>query len=152
MLFRSIMPAVAKAKVGNTSAKKGPKRKLKKKVVKTAKKPAPVVFTIDCTNPVNDGILDPSSFEKFLHDKVKVNGKPGVVDNAVKIRRNGSKIIVTARPPFSKRYLKYLTKKFLKKNQIRDWLRVVASDKTTYELRYFDIHEDDEDDDDENDE
>ena len=43
---------------------------------------------------------------------------------------------------FSKRYLKYLIKKYLKKNNLRDWLRVVASDKETYELRYFQISQD----------
>lgn len=42
------------------------------------------------------------------------------------------------------RYLKYLTKKYLKKNNLRDWLRVVASDKMTYELRYFQISQDEE--------
>lgn len=42
------------------------------------------------------------------------------------------------------RYLKYLTKKYLKKNNLRDWLRVVASDKESYELRYFQISQDDE--------
>lgn len=42
----------------------------------------------------------------------------------------------------SPRYLKYLTKKYLKKNNLRDWLRVVASDKETYELRYFQISQD----------
>jgi large subunit ribosomal protein L22e len=36
------------------------------------------------------------------------------------------------------RYLKYL-----KKNNVRDWLRVIASnkDQTVYELRYFNIAE-----------
>lgn len=48
-----------------------------------------------------------------------------------------------ATPPL-RRYLKYLTKKYLKKNNLRDWLRVVASDKETYELRYFQISQDDE--------
>src|SRR5688572_18545660 len=37
------------------------------------------------------------------------------------------------------RYLKYLTKKYLKKNNLRDWLRVVASGKDSYELRYFQV-------------
>lgn len=45
--------------------------------------------------------------------------------------------------PFAKRYLKYLTKKYLKSNGLRDWLRVVASSKDTYELRYFQITQDD---------
>ena len=42
------------------------------------------------------------------------------------------------------RYLKYLTKKYLKKNNLRDWLRVVASSKEAFELRYFQINQDDE--------
>lgn len=36
-----------------------------------------------------------------------------------------TKITVTSNIPFSKRYLKYLTKKFLKKNTLRDWIRWV---------------------------
>ncbi len=44
------------------------------------------------------------------------------------------------------RYLKYLTKKFLKKNNLRDYIRVVASSKTQYELRYFQINTNEDDD------
>lgn len=43
-----------------------------------------------------------------------------------------------------RRYLKYLTKKYLKKNNLRDWLRVVANSKESYELRYFQINQDEE--------
>ena len=40
--------------------------------------------------------------------------------------------------------MKYLTKKYLKKYNIRDWLRVIASnkDRNLYELRYFNIEDD----------
>ena len=43
-----------------------------------------------------------------------------------------------------RRYLKYLTKKYLKKQQLRDYLHVVANSqaKNTYELRYFNINAD----------
>ena len=34
-------------------------------------------FVIDCTKPVEDKIMDIASFEKFLLDKIKVNGKTG---------------------------------------------------------------------------
>merc|ERR1712129_189011 len=54
------------------------------------------------------------------------------------------KIHVNAESPFSKRYLKYLSKKYLKAQQLRDFLRVVAPSKTSYELRYFNINEDNE--------
>ena len=53
-----------------------------------------------------------------------------------------NKITVVSEKQFSKRYLKYLTKKQLKKNNLRDWLPVVASDKETYELHYFQISQD----------
>ncbi|GJQ09990.1 hypothetical protein GpartN1_g1781.t1 [Galdieria partita] len=98
-------------------------------------------YTIDCSNPVEDGIFDVSSFEKFMQDRIKVDGKPGNLGDVIKVVRNDSKLQVTAEIRLSKRYLKYLTKKYLKKQQLRDWLHVVASSKDAYELRYFNISE-----------
>jgi large subunit ribosomal protein L22e len=82
-----------------------------------------------------------ASFEKFLHDRIKVDGKAGVLGDAVVISRDKNRLNIVAEAPFSKRYLKYLTKKYLKKQQLRDYLHVIASNKTTYELRYFNIHD-----------
>ena len=56
------------------------------------------------------------------------------------VERNKNKVTINSDIPFSKRYFKYLTKKYLKKNNLRDWLRVVASSKDSYELRYFQIN------------
>lgn len=79
-----------------------------------------------------------------------MNNKTHQLGNAVTLSRDKARITVEANIKFSKRYLKYLTKKFLKKQNLRDWMRVVASDKNTYELRYFNISEDvDEEDSDE---
>lgn len=36
-----------------------------------------LTFTIDCSRPVNDKIMEIASFEKFLQDKIKVEGKTG---------------------------------------------------------------------------
>uniref|UniRef100_A0A8C1GDW6 Large ribosomal subunit protein eL22 n=1 Tax=Cyprinus carpio TaxID=7962 RepID=A0A8C1GDW6_CYPCA len=118
-------------------------------VVKKKKKGVSWKFTLDCTHPVEDGILDSANFETFLKERVKVNGKTGNLGKVVQIVRQKNKISVTSENQFSKRYLKYLTKKYLKKNNLRDWLRVVASDKESYELRYFQISQDDESDADE---
>ncbi len=41
------------------------------------------------------------------------------------------------------------TKKFLKKQQLRDWLRVVSTSQGVYELRFFNVVNDDADEDDE---
>ncbi|XP_034044428.1 60S ribosomal protein L22-like 1 [Thalassophryne amazonica] len=118
--------------------------KQKKSVVgKKSKKGATWKFTLDLTHPVEDGILDSANFETFLKERIKVNGKMGNLGNVVQVGRMKNKISVTSEKQFSKRYLKYLTKKYLKKNNLRDWLRVVASNKETYELRYFQISQDD---------
>lgn len=54
------------------------------------------------------------------------------------------KINITTTIPFSKRYLKYLTKKYLKRSQLRDWLRVVATSKNGFEIKFFNVSLDNE--------
>ncbi|KAA6408581.1 MAG: 60S ribosomal L22 [Lasallia pustulata] len=115
-------------------------------------KPAKVTkkFIINASQPASDKIFDVSAFEKFLHDKIKVDGRVGNLGDTVQISQQGEgKIEVVAHTQFSGRYLKYLTKKFLKKQQLRDWLRVVSTSKGVYELRFFNVVNDDADDDDE---
>uniref|UniRef100_A0A8C1I097 Large ribosomal subunit protein eL22 n=1 Tax=Cyprinus carpio carpio TaxID=630221 RepID=A0A8C1I097_CYPCA len=94
---------------------------IKKQVTKGGKKKKQVLkFTLDCTHPVEDGIMDAANFEQFLQERIKVNGKSGNLGGGVvSIERSKSKITVTSEVPFSKRYLKYLTKKYLKKNNLR---------------------------------
>ncbi|KAB8290259.1 hypothetical protein EYC80_011125 [Monilinia laxa] len=89
-------------------------------------------FVIDCKQPANDKIFDTAAFEKFLQDNLK-DGDSIKVETSVN----------------SGHYLKYLTKKFLKKNQLRDWLRVVSTSKGVYELRFFNVVGDDAEEDDE---
>jgi large subunit ribosomal protein L22e len=107
--------------------------------VKKVGKAKQAKFTIDCWQPVEDKVLDAAAFEKFLHDRIKVNGKAGQLGTKVTISREKTKIIVNADLPFSKRYLKYLTKKYLKKQQLRDFLHVIATNSSTYELKYFSV-------------
>jgi len=120
---------------------------------KTSKgKPAKVTqkYTINCSQPVSDKIFDLSAFEKFLHEKIKVEGRVGNLGDSIDIKQVGDgKIEVVTHIPFSGRYLKYLTKKFLKKQQLRDWLRVVSTSKGVYELRFFNVVNEEGDDDDE---
>ncbi|XP_047647559.1 60S ribosomal protein L22-like 1 [Phacochoerus africanus] len=99
-------------------------------------------FNLDLTHPAEDGIFDSGNFEQFLWEKVKVNGKTGNLGNVVHIECFRNKITVVSEKEFSKRYLKYLTKKYLKKNNLCDCLRVVSSDKETCELRHFQISQD----------
>ncbi|PMD66068.1 ribosomal protein L22e [Hyaloscypha bicolor E] len=97
-------------------------------------------FIINASQPASDKIFDVSAFEKFLQDKIKVDNRVGNLGDVVLIKNLGDgKIEVTAHTQFSGRYLKYLTKKFLKKQQLRDWLRVVSTSKGVYELRFFNV-------------
>merc|ERR1712096_358013 len=96
-------------------------------------------FTLDCTHPVEDGIMDLANFTQFLKDRIKVEGKVNNLGSAVAVEGAKSQIVVNANIDFSKRYLKYL-----KKNNLRDWLRVVAPSKDMYELRYFQINNEEE--------
>ena len=110
----------------------------------------PVQYIIDASQPVNDKIYDISAFEKFLHDKIKVEGRVGNLGDSVQISQVGDgKIEVVTHIPFSGRYLKYLTKKYLKKNQLRDWLRVVAVSKGVYQLKFYNVVNDEGEEDDE---
>merc|ERR1712176_902767 len=101
--------------------------------------------TLDCTHPCEDGIMDLNNFEQFLKEHIKVNGKVNNLGSAVSVEGAKNKVVISAEIQFSKRYLKYLTKKYLKKNNLRDWLRVVANSKDSYELRYFQINNEESD-------
>merc|ERR1712085_79843 len=118
-------------------------KKMVAKVSKAVKKVGQVTFVVDCQLPVADNILDPAGLEKYFTERIKVANKAGNLGDKIKIVREDSKITVTADLPFSKRYLKYLTKKYLKKQQLRDFLRVISADKKSYEIRYFNITGDD---------
>merc|ERR1711997_283162 len=103
---RSIMAPAKATKPGKVSAKGGKKKK------------TTLRFTVDCTHPVEDGIMDVTNFEKYLLERIKVDGKTGNFGTSVALERQ--------------------------KNKLRDWLRVVASSKEAFELRYFQINQDDE--------
>jgi len=83
-----------------------------------------------------------AQFEKYLQDKIKIGGKTGqLASSNVVIQRDRNKLTVAspADLKFSKRQLKYLSKRYLKKQQLKDYLRVVAASKNSYEMRYYNI-------------
>jgi large subunit ribosomal protein L22e len=111
------------------AANKGPKAKTVSK------------FIIDASKPAKDKIFDSTAFVQFLQERIKVDGRTGNLGDKVTVEDKGDGRIevVATNLDFSGRYLKYLTKKFLKKNQLRDWLRVVSTAKRTYTLKFFNV-------------
>ena len=97
-------------------------------------------FNLDQAHPIEDGFLILEILNIFLLEKVKVNGKARNFGNVVHIECFKNKMIFPEKQ-FSKSYLKYLTKKYLK-NSLHGWLYVVVSDNETYELYYFKISQD----------
>ena len=41
-------------------------------------------FVVDCSKPVEDKIMEIAAFEKFLTDKIKVNGKTDTLQTTFK--------------------------------------------------------------------
>ena len=80
---------------------------------------------------------------KYLSEHIKNDNKTNNLGDRVKVELEGStKVAISCKPggkAYAKRYFKYLSKKYLKKNQLRDYLRVLAapgaSNKNTYEVR-----------------
>ncbi|KAH8893420.1 60S ribosomal protein l22 [Thozetella sp. PMI_491] len=106
-------------------------------------------FVINAQQPTSDKIFDVFAFEKFLNEKIKVEGRTGNLGDSIKISHADGKVEIVAHNELSGRYLKYLTKKFLKKQQLRDWLRVVSTSKGVYELKFYNVVNDEAEEDDE---
>ena len=96
-------------------------------------------FVINCSLPIEDNVIVLGDFCDFLTQKIKVEGKVANLGNTVTVSKDKNSAVVESKVDFSKRYLKYLTKKYLKKQQMREYLRVVATNKNTYELRYLQV-------------
>lgn len=66
-------------------------------------------FIINAQQPASDKIFDVSAFEKFLQDRIKVEGRTNNLGDDVVIRQAGEgKLEITAHNELSGRYLKYL--------------------------------------------
>jgi len=104
------------------------------------------VFKIDCSIPVRDEVFDKElvgAFEQHFLSNTKLHGKKGKLADKVKVVMDKDKHVLTVATTmkYRKKYFKYLTKKFLKKKNLRDFFRVIATNKGEYQLRYFNIAE-----------
>ena len=96
-------------------------------------------FFINCRLPIEDNVIVLKDFEQFLTQRIKVENKTGNLGSSVTVAMDKDNLTVESKIPFSKRYLKYLTKKYLKQQDLKEFLRVISINKNAYELRYFKI-------------
>lgn len=110
-----------------------------KKKEKTYKK-----YNINFDAAVSNSLIALESASKYLVNNIKVNRLKGKVGESVKVsisqkEKLKNSILVEAdnKIRFSKRYLKYLVKKFLKKENISLYLRVISSGSSGYSVKLF---------------
>lgn len=87
-------PVAKKAQLNQKSGKKGVKGS--KIRGKGQRRKISLKFAIDCTHPAEDSILEVANFEKYLKERVKVEGKTNNLGNHVVIARDKTKIIINA--------------------------------------------------------
>ncbi|KAL3729421.1 hypothetical protein ACJRO7_026522 [Eucalyptus globulus] len=90
---------------------------------KAAKKDG-ATFVIDCTKRVEDKIMDIASLEKFLQERIKVNGKASAHNDSVITSRDRSKITVTVTST-SQLKTKKTKKKYFKK--IKNYIKIIKN-------------------------
>lgn len=100
---------------------------------------SPKKYVINVAVNADNEVVDVAALEKFLVEHIKVDGRTSNLGDLVTVTREGNKIIIISLTKFSGKYAKYLTKKFLKKNNLRDWIRLVASSQGEYELKFFNL-------------
>merc|ERR1719157_47221 len=88
-------------------------------------------FYIDCKLPIEDNVIVLKDFESYLTQNIKVDGKKGNMGKNVSVGMERENIVIESSIPFSKRYLK--------KQDLKEFLRVISTQKNTYQLKYFNI-------------
>ncbi|CAB0003614.1 unnamed protein product [Nesidiocoris tenuis] len=91
------------------------------------KKKVSLKYVIDCTHPFEDKIMDVANFEKYLQERIKINGKTNNFGNNVTLERNKMKIILTSDIHFSKRSLPLSFQERLLKNLLKAYNKSVRT-------------------------
>ena len=115
----------------------------KKDNKKEAKQTTYKKYSVDFSNPLENKLLTLESVLKFLQNNMKLNGLKGKLGKTILIntdeKREKSKtsivILVDSSIKFSKRYIRYLVKKFLKKEGVAKYLTLTATSPSAYMVK-----------------
>ncbi len=100
-------------------------------------------FTVDFSSPLENKLLTLESVLKYLQANTKLNGLKGKLGKTILINmderreknKNSIAISVDSSIKFSKRYIRYLVKKFLKKEGIAKYLTLSATSPNAYAVK-----------------
>merc|ERR1711976_155127 len=117
---------------------KMPSRLVKKRAVVSLNKP--LKYNIDVSQAMEDDeeVIDLTHFVDWVTTKMKPCGKAQGTD-VLRVEAAAKKVVVTSHVKFAKRYVKYLIKKYLKAQNINQYLRVVSDLKNGYKVKFIDI-------------
>ena len=115
----------------------------KKEDAKDAKQKTYKKYTVDFNSPVDNNLLTLESALKYMQSNMKINGLKGKLGNTIKISSTGKKdknkntliVSVDSQLQFSKRYIRYLLKKFLKREGIARFLTVSSTSPSAYTVK-----------------
>jgi large subunit ribosomal protein L22e len=98
-------------------------------------------YFVDFSDPLDNKLLSIESAMKYLNSNMKIDGLKGNLKDFVKInvddKRNKKSLLIQVdnQMQFSKKYIKYLVKKFLKREGIVKYLTVLANSPNSYEVK-----------------
>ena len=100
-------------------------------------------YTVDFNSPVENKLLSLEAAAKYLTSNIKVGGLKGKLGESVKVLtdsknnkvKNSVQVQVDNKLKFSKRYIKYLVKKFLKREGIVKYLTVASTAPNAYTVK-----------------
>merc|ERR1712083_363140 len=100
-------------------------------------------LNIDVCDLVKTNIIKVEQVEAFLKDNMKLAGKKGLGEDEkqyIDFRAASESLQVNLNLEMSKRYIKYLLKKFLYVNSLSDYVRVVSTNtkrKSGFKMAYY---------------
>ena len=99
-------------------------------------------FTVDFTSPLENKLLTLESVLHYLQTNMKLNGLKGKLGKTIMIsmddlKKNKNVIVISVDSSikFSKRYIRYLVKKYLKKEGIAKYLTISATSPGAYAVK-----------------
>ena len=99
-------------------------------------------FTVDFSSPLENKLLTLESVLHYLQTNMKLNGLKGKLGKTIMIsmddlKKNKNVIVISVDSSikFSKRYIRYLVKKYLKKEGIAKYLTLSATSPGAYAVK-----------------
>ncbi|ELQ73941.1 60S ribosomal protein L22 [Trachipleistophora hominis] len=97
------------------------------------------VVRLDCSLCTAESLFDTKDLTNYLLANIKVKGKKGQLGKNIKVDCDADNVRVEYKRFMTKRYVKYLGKKFLRTKKLNSWVRLVSVSKVGYRFSYYNV-------------